>query len=235
MRKLFSMFLAVMLVLTVPSLAMADATIAVNGTGEVLVPADMAVISLGVYAIDKDVLAAQAKVNAAIASIKEALLAGGVAEENINTDYINIYPNYNYNGEQEEIAAYNANSSLAVKVTKIDEVGKLIDVAFEAGANTLNGIQFLASDTSEAEAKALELAVEDAITKAEVLADAAGMKIAGINSIQESGVYSYDRGAGYFNAKTVSAMDMAAEQAGTVVQAAKLAVNASISVIFAVN
>ena len=107
-----------------------------------------------------------------------------------------------------------------------------IDTAFEAGANNLNGIEFSASDTSEAKAKALELAVEDAISKAEILAGAAGMKIAGINSIQEGGVYSYDRGVGYITKNMEASMDAAA---GTVVQSAKLAVTANITVIFAVG
>ena len=74
--------------------------------------------------------------------------------------------------------------------------------------------------------------MEDAITKAEILAAAAGMKIAGINSIQEGGVYSYDRGVGYITKNMEAAMDSAA---GTVVQSAKLAVTANITVIFAVG
>ena len=232
MRKFFSVLLAVLLILALPSMAMAETIITVSGTGETFVPADVAVISLGVSARDKEVLVAQAKVNESIAAIKEALIAAGVAEENINTDYINIYPIYNYNADMEELAAYNANSTLAVKVTKIGEVGKMIDTTFEAGANNLNGIEFSASDTSEAKAKALELAVEDAISKAEILARAVGMKIAGINSIQEGGVYSYDRGVGYITKNMEASMDAAA---GTVVQSVKLAVTANITVIFAVG
>ena len=232
MRKVFSILLAVLLVLALSSAAMAETIVTVSGSGETFVPADVAVISLGVSARDKEVLVAQAKVNESIAAIKEALIVAGVAEENINTDYINIYPIYNYNADMEELAAYNANSTLAVKVTKIAEVGKMIDTAFEAGANNLNGIEFSASDTSEAKAKALELAVEDAISKAEILARAAGMKIVGINSIQEGGVYSYDRGVGYITKNMEPSMDAAA---GTVVQSAKLAVTANITVIFAVG
>ena len=77
-----------------------------------------------------------------------------------------------------------------------------------------------------------DVAVEDAISKAEILAGAAGMKIAGINSIQEGGVYSYDRGVGYITKNMEASMDAAA---GTVVQSAKLAVTANITVIFAVG
>ena len=86
MRKFFSVLLAVLLILALPSMAMAETIITVSGTGETFVPADVAVISLGVSARDKEVLVAQAKVNESIAAIKEALIAAGVAEENINTD-----------------------------------------------------------------------------------------------------------------------------------------------------
>ena len=90
MRKILSVLLAVLL-LAVPVTASADSEITVNGTGETLVSADMAVISLGVNARDKDVLKAQAKVNEAIAAIRTVLTEQGIKEENINTEFINIY------------------------------------------------------------------------------------------------------------------------------------------------
>ena len=148
MRKVLSVLLAVLL-LAVPVTASADSEITVNGTGETLVSADMAVISLGVNARDKDVLKAQAKVNEAIASIRTALIENGVAEEDINTDYINIYAMYDYANGSEELTAYNANSNLAIRVLKKEAVGQLIDVAFEAGANR-HGYVFRQSQFPEA-------------------------------------------------------------------------------------
>ena len=111
-------------------------------------------------------------------------------EECINTDYLNIYAIYDYSSDEEELAAYNANSTLAIKVTDISTVGTLIDAAFAAGANTLNGISFSASDTEEANAESMKKAVADAKAKAEILAEASGLKITGIETIAEGGVYS---------------------------------------------
>ena len=74
-------------------------------------------ISLGVSARDRDVLKAQAKVNEAIAAIRTALTEAGVEKQDINTDYINIYAMYDYREGQEELTAYNASSTLAIKVT----------------------------------------------------------------------------------------------------------------------
>ena len=64
----------------------------------------------------------------------------------------------------------------------------MIRPRFSAGANTLNGISFSASDTSEAKAEALREAVADAKNKADVLAEASGLKITGIESLSGMGL-----------------------------------------------
>ena len=61
-----------------------------------------------------------------------------------------------------------------------------------------------------------------------ILADAAGLKIIGIETISENGTYSYERGPMNFVAKESAAADTA----GTVVQAAKLNVEATVSITF---
>lgn len=227
MKKRISIILMLLMILAIPTLAFADSEITVTGTGEVLVPADAAIVSLGVSAADREVLTAQAKANKAIASIRDALISFGIAEEDINTDYINIYAQYDYSGDVEQIKGYKANSSLAVRVTDIEKVGDVIDTAFHAGANTLNGISFSAADTKAAQEKAMRAAVENAAAKAEILADAAGLQIRGVEDIAEQGTYSYDRGVNTF--KAASAEDVTA---GTFVQSAKLSVSSSVIVTF---
>ncbi len=230
MKKLIALSLVLLMVMA-SSTALAETKIQVNGSGEVRVSADTAVISLGVNARDKDVLKAQQKVNESIARIRQALIDQGVEEENINTEFIHIYAIYDYQYDQEQLSAYNASSTLAIKVTDMESVGALIDVCFAAGANTLNGIIFSASDTEEAKTEAMKNAVADAKKKAEILAEAAGLKITGIETISEGGVYSYSNSVGEMFAKGVET-PMADEDAGTVVQAAKLIVSASVSIIF---
>ena len=230
MKKLISLLTALTLVF-MAAYALADTKISVSGTGETQISADTAIVSLGVSARDKDVLKAQQKVNTAIASIRKALIEQGVKEENINTDYINIYALYDYAGDKEQVVAYSADSTLAIKVTDIDSVGTLIDASFAAGANTLNGITFSASNTDEAKAESLRKAVSDAKAKAEVLAEAAGLKITGIEIISEGGSYSYTNTVSNFSAKRME-MSGSADESGTVVQAAKLIVSSSVTITF---
>ena len=230
MKKYFALLIALVLMLTAAS-AEAESKITVNGNGEVRISADTAVISLGVSARDKDVLKAQQQVNETIAAVRKALIGQGIKEENINTEFINIYASYDYQNDLEQLAAYNASSTLAIKVTDMESVGMLIDAAFAAGANTLNGINFSASDTEEATSEAMKKAVEDAKMKAEILAQASGLKVTGIELISEGGVYSYENSVGNVYAKGRGFAESAADS-GTVVQAAKLIVSATVSITF---
>lgn len=229
-KKLYILIIALIL-LAAASAAFGETKITVNGTGEVRISADTAVISLGVNARDKDVLKAQQKVNETINAIRQMLIEQGMKEENINTEFINIHAIYDYQNDQEQLAAYDASSTLAIKVTEMESVGALIDAAFSAGANTLNGISFSASDTAEAETEAMKHAAEDAKRKAEILAQAAGLNITGIETITEGGVYSYENSIGNVYGRGMYGIE-AAKDTGTVVQAAKLIVSATISITY---
>ena len=232
MRKLIALFLVLVLALSAAS-ALADSRISVTGSGETLVTADTAVVSLGVSVRDKDALKAQSEANEVIAAIRAALTGAGFAEEDISTGYINLYAVYDYSKEIESIAAYNASSNLAVKVRDMTRVGEVIDLSFGAGANTLDGVTFSVSDDSAARAESLKAAVEDAKAKAQVLAEAAGLSIRGIESIQEGSVYSYDSGVNNFSLKRAAGEEPAMEMdASTVVRAAKICISATVTIVY---
>lgn len=230
MKKQISILIAAMLILMISVTALAETVITVSGNGETQVSADTAVVTLGVNIRDKEVLKAQQKVNEKIAGIRKALIALNVEEECINTNYINIYAIYDYENDQEQIRAYEAGSSLSIKVTDMESVGLVIDASFAEGANTLEGIAFFAGDTASAQAESLTKAVADAKTKAETLAAASGMKITGIRAINEGGTYSYNNTVGNFAADTVMTEEEKAYGESTVVQAAKVIVSATVSI-----
>lgn len=230
MKKMFVMLLCLAILALGTGAALAEGTkLTVSGSGTVLVESDLAVVTVGVREASTDVLVAQSTVNEKIAAIKQSLLDAGAKESEINTDSINIYANYDYSDNTEVIVGYTANNTLSVRTTDIDNVGALIDAAFAAGANTLDNVQFTVQDDSEAREQALTKAVEDARRKADVLAAAAGLQIASIESIAESGVYTYDSMRNY------AMMDEATTEsggAGTLVQAALVSVDASVSMEF---
>ena len=91
--------------------------------------------------------------------------------------------------------------------------------------NTLNSIDFSASDTAEARKEALRAAVQNAQEKAAVLAEASGLTLSGIASLSENGTYSYANTRGFDGAQMGKSMD-----AATVVQSARLCVSATVTV-----
>ena len=229
MKKTIALILALMLVLTAAS-ALAETKITVSGSGTTLVNADYAMVTLGVVHMEKDVLKAQEKVNSAINAIRAALIESGIAKEDINTDQVRINARYDYSGSVEKIVGYSASSYLVIRTDDMENVGSVIDTAFTAGANTLDGIEFFAEDTEDAREESLTFAVNDARKKAEIIAKAAGLTITGIETISES--YSYtsesSRNAVFKNA----VIEDAAVYGQTIVQSAKLSVEASISIVF---
>ena len=231
MKKMFAMLLCLAILALGTGAALADGTkLSVTGNGTVLVESDLAIVTVGVQETSKDVLEAQSTVNEKIAAIKQALLDTGVEESEINTDSINIYANYDYSDNTEVIVGYTARNSLSVRTTDMDNVGSLIDAAFAAGANTLDNVQFTVQDDTQAREQALTMAVEDARRKADVLASAAGLQVASIESISEGGVSVYDSMRNYA-ADTVMAANESGS-AGTLVQAALVSVDATVSMEF---
>jgi len=228
MRKLIALILVMVLSLFTFS-ALADSSIVVTGTGETYIPADTAVVSIGVSARNADALKAQAEANEVIARIRAALTGAGLKDEDINTGYVNLYGIYDYSGYEEKLTGYSASSSLAVLVKDISRVGEVIDLAFGAGANMLDGVSFSASDDSAARAESLKAAVAEAKEKAAVLAEAAGMGELEIESIQETGFFTYDNETNRFVTKAAGAAET---DAATIIQAAKICVSATVTVTF---
>lgn len=229
MTRMIAFILAVLMLLVTPA-TLAEGTIVVQGIGSVKVKSDRAGICLGVRETDKELSAAQGRVNEKIAAIVEALKEMGLTEEAITTNGISIYPNYNYD-ENETISSYTASNTLNVSVADVDNTGAYIDAAFAAGANSLDYVEFSAVETDEVAALALQLAVDSAKEKAQLLADAAGMKLGDILEIRD--VDSPGFVSGDFYSKTTEAEPDTG--AGTGVMAGMQNVVATVSITFALE
>jgi hypothetical protein len=131
--------------------------------------------------LNEDILVAMDDVNARMNAVTQALQAGGVAPEDIRTEYFSIYQDYGPYGQPEPGAevkpSYRVSTSVAVTVRETDNVGELLAAAVSAGANIVNYIQFDIEDRAGLQADARELAVADAQTRAEHLAGILGMSV----------------------------------------------------------
>lgn len=168
----------------------------VTGTGKVTVKPDLAIMTVGVEAREKTVADATAKASSAMNAIISALKKHGIADKDIQTQYYNISPEYQYvqtsDGRGKQVlVGYIVNNSVTVKIRDLDSVGSVIDDLAGAGGDLtrINGISFTVENTTALMNQARELAVKDALAKAKQFADLTGMNLGKLAYISETGSY----------------------------------------------
>ena len=90
--------------------------------------------------------------------------------------------------EAPRIVAYTAANSVSIRLSNLTLVGSVIDAGLKAGANQLEGVQFGLRNDLPAREEALKQAVQEARSKAQVMADALHVKLAEVLEVSESGV-----------------------------------------------
>lgn len=163
-------------------------TMSVNGTGKVTLVPDIAYISIGVRSEAEEVSQALNTNNAQAVKISETLQKLGVEAKDIQTTNFNVYPVQQYDGENKfSNTTYVVENTVNVTVRELSNLGKLLDATVKAGANNIYGISFDVDDKSAALDQARTMAIQDAQTKAKAIADASGVSLGDIQSIN---VYS---------------------------------------------
>lgn len=159
----------------------------VSATGTSTRTPDIAMISAGVVTQASkagDAMAANAKaMTATIAALKRA----GVADRDIQTQSINLQPQYRYGDNQPPVlTGYQANNRVSVRIRDMAGAGGVIDALVSAGANQIEGptlsVEHPEAALDEARAKALA----SARARAELYAKAAGLTVRRIVRISES-------------------------------------------------
>ncbi len=160
--------------------------ISVTGTGKVSVKPDVADVRLGVQVQRDTAKAAREAAAQAMNAVIAALKGLGIADEDIQTSWIDVSPVYDYGSNSPRITGYQVTNIVSVHVRDINQVGDVIDSSIAAGATTVNGVSFDVSDRTAAENQAREAAVNDARSHADALASAAGVTITGVQTISET-------------------------------------------------
>ena len=163
--------------------------ITVTGTGRVMVRPDLADLRLGVTFTEATVEAARAAGGRTLSEVLARLRALGIGDRDVQTSIVSVNPQYDYSreGKPPRLAGYTITNLVAVVVRDIGKVGEAIDAALGAGATSVDRIDFRVADPSGPETEARAAAVADARAKAEVLAAAAGVSVAGVEAIIEAG------------------------------------------------
>jgi uncharacterized protein YggE len=174
-------------------------TAVITGQGSVSRPPDIATLSASIVTNDDVAANATSKNNAAFAALTSALGALHVDPADIKTTYYNVSFNarptaapvpagaiaqqmYPYPGPMRY--GYNVSRQLSIAVSRVSDVGAVVDAAVKAGVTGVNGVQYNLKDRSAANEAALALALADAANQAKVVATASHMRLGGIKQIQ---------------------------------------------------
>jgi HD-GYP domain-containing protein (c-di-GMP phosphodiesterase class II)/uncharacterized protein YggE len=197
----------------------ASATLTATGNGGVTYTPDTASLSFGANAQKATAAGAIAADATAMNSIIDALKTAGASD--VSTQGLSLSVRYTKDGTS--IVGFQAGNSVQGSVPT-SKVGSVIDAAVAAGATNINGPSFSKSgDTESLYRAALRQAVVQARQRAQVLADAAGVHLVRIVSIDPSPNYS-----------TVTATPTAAAAPTTPVLPPTQQVTASVTLVFAV-
>lgn len=168
-------------------------TITVSGTGKVSTVPDQAQFCFDVEN-HADTPGEASTANAAdAAALIKALKDAGVASKDLQTQNVSVSPEYNEAGTK--VIGYLATNSVCA-TTSVSDAGATVDAALKAGADRVDGPTLTKAESDKLYDNALRAAVANALERAQVLADAAGVKVGAVVSIDEtsepSGPIAYD-------------------------------------------
>lgn len=160
-------------------------TITVSANGKVSQVPDVARVSLGVSVSKSTVKAARADAATRMTAILAALKALGVADADIQTVGLSLYPQY-ANGSPTRIVGYQVSNQVQITVRDLDKADEVIDGAMAKGATDVQGISFEINDPAKALNDARVAAIASAQATAAAMASAAKVSLGSVVSITDT-------------------------------------------------
>jgi hypothetical protein len=157
-----------------------------HGTGIVTGTPDTLRIVLGVQTRGLNATGALNDNNRQAAAVINSLKSHGVPDADLQTSQLSISPSYGPDGSQ--VTGYDVSNIVTATLHNMASAGSIIDAAGQAAGNAIRvqSVDFSIDNDSELLAKARTDAVKQAQAQARQLADAAGIKLGKLRSINES-------------------------------------------------
>ena len=162
----------------------------VNTTGEgiVKVEPDEVIIKSRIEHDGDSATEVQKQNDEVVSKVIDYLKSNGIDEKNIQTQYVNLNKNYNYD---DKTYSYVANQAISIKLTDISRYEEIMKGLLENGLNRIDGIQFGSSEMEKYEEEARRKAVLDAQSKAKQLSKPLGQTIGKAITISENDMSNF--------------------------------------------
>lgn len=213
--------------------------ITVTGEAEINVTPDKAIITIGASNRDLSIIRSKVVVDGFVTRFTDVAKKYGIMPKDIQTDYINIEPEYEVSYEK-KFLGYATHRRFIITLTDMTKFDSLISDMLVAGATEILDVQFQTSDLRKHRDDARVAAVKAASEKANLLASQLGAKVGKPYDITELtnnlGGWYYDRWWGRHQGSMASNVSQNAYgQQGQEAPSAtvgKLVVKASVKVVF---
>ena len=183
----------------VPTIEAAHTLLTVSADGKSTRAPDLATFSAGVTSQADSASAALAANARDMGAVVAALKRTGVAPRDIQTSNLNLEPVYapqrrlpdgSVEDGGQKIIGYRVTNTVTVRQRDLAQYGRVIDTLVSAGANQVNGPNFMLDQPDAATDEARTQAIAKARQRAELYARAAGLRVVRIVSISEGGGYT---------------------------------------------
>ncbi len=179
-----------------------------SGDAKVSAKPDTAFLTVGVESLKPTAAAAQGDLATKAARLIARAKILGIADKDISTSGYSVNPNYV--GSNSTIDGYRASEQIQLKWHNVDAAGTAVDALVQSGGATNVYVGFGLANPKVAQAQARTLAIADAKTKAQAMADAAGvrlgpvMRVSDVSSYGNTPMYgaAFDARAGALSAPT---------------------------------
>ncbi len=209
--------------------------ITVVGMGKASGAPDVANVQIGVETQAASVQQAVTDNKTKMADLLATLKGLSIADKDVQTTNYSVYterqPAQGPDGGKgaQGTAIYHVTNQVNVTVRDVTKLGDVLDKAVAAGANNIYGVNFSVADTTKLQGDARAKAMADAKTRAENLAQLAGVTLGDVVSVSEV----IGSSGPMFDSARPAAMGMGG--GGTPVQPGELEVNMSLQVTYAIK
>jgi hypothetical protein len=178
------------------------ATISVSGTAEIRVPPDEVNLRLGIESRSPELAAAVKENDDRTAAVLKFLKESGIAAKDVQTDFVEIQPNYLRERDQQKLVPeyFAVRRNIGVRLRKVAQFDAVLAGALKNGVNHVLGIEFRTTELRKHRDAARQQAIRAAKEKAEALAKELDIKVGKAVTIQEQtggGYWGWSGGMNY--------------------------------------
>lgn len=162
--------------------------ITVGGDAIVQAQPDTAILTISVVTQARRAIDAQQENATRSDAVVRTLKAAAGAGAEVKTSGYSVQPQRVYRENQPPtITGYEARNTVTVTMTDLKQLANVIDASSQAGANDIAGIAFTLRHDQPARDQAMREATREAMSKAQVIAEALGKRVVRVVEVQEEG------------------------------------------------